>query len=102
MIKPTLLLMCVLLAPLNDAAAANNPADEKALMATLEAMAKATMAKDIPTLAVVYGDDLTYSHSASNTQTKVVSLNFMNTDTFGPGADFSTSAFVWVFDAEWL
>ena len=70
MIKPTLLLMCVLLAPLNDAAAANNPADEKALMATLEAMAKATMAKDIPTLAVVYGDDLTYSHSASNTQTK--------------------------------
>ena len=32
----------------------------------------------------------------------VVSLNFMNTDTFGPAADFSTSAFVWVFDAEWL
>lgn len=50
--------------------AANDPADEKAVMATLEAMAKATVAKDVATLARIYGDDLTYSHSSAVTETK--------------------------------
>ena len=50
--------------------AANNPADEKAVMATLETMAKATIAKDVATLARIYSDDLTYSHSSSQTETK--------------------------------
>ena len=51
-------------------AAQNNPADEKAVMATLEAMAKATIAKDVATLSKIYGDDITYSHSSALTETK--------------------------------
>jgi ketosteroid isomerase-like protein len=50
--------------------AANDPADEKAVMATLEAMAKATIAKDVATLARIYGEDVTYSHSSAQNQTK--------------------------------
>ena len=50
--------------------AANNPADEKAVLATLEAMGKATIAKDIPALTRIYGDDITYAHSSALTQTK--------------------------------
>ena len=48
--------------------AANNPADEKAVLATLDAMAKATIAKDIPTLTKIYGDDITYAHSSALTR----------------------------------
>jgi hypothetical protein len=48
----------------------NNPADEKAVLATLDAMGKATIAKDIPTLTNIYGDDITYAHSNAHTQTK--------------------------------
>ena len=47
-----------------------DPADDKAVMATLEAMAEATIGKDAATLARIYGDDLTYSHSAGITETK--------------------------------
>ena len=50
-------------------ATANSP-DTKAVMATLEAMAKATIAKDVATLGKIYGDDLTYSHSSALTETK--------------------------------
>jgi ketosteroid isomerase-like protein len=50
--------------------AANDPADEKAVLATLETMAKATLAKDVATLARIYGDDVTYSHSSGLTETK--------------------------------
>jgi ketosteroid isomerase-like protein len=50
--------------------AANNPADEKAVIATLEAMAKATIDKDVATLTKVYGDDVTYAHSSALTETK--------------------------------
>ena len=45
--------------------AANDPADEKAVMDTLESMAKATIAKDVATLDNIYGDEVTYSHSTS-------------------------------------
>jgi ketosteroid isomerase-like protein len=51
-------------------AAPADPKDEKAVMATLEAMAKATVDKDVATLNKIYSDDLTYSHSSSQTQTK--------------------------------
>jgi ketosteroid isomerase-like protein len=51
-------------------AGAAGPADEKSVMATLEAMAEATIAKDKATLAAIYGDDLTYSHSAGFSETK--------------------------------
>ena len=50
--------------------AENNPADEKAVMATLETIAKATVAKDVATLSRVYGDEVTYSHSSGLTETK--------------------------------
>jgi ketosteroid isomerase-like protein len=50
-------------------ATANSP-DTKAVMATLETMAKATIEKDVATLGKIYGDDLTYSHSSALTETK--------------------------------
>jgi ketosteroid isomerase-like protein len=64
-----MVLVCVLTASVA-LQAANNPADEKAVTATLEAMAKATIAKDVKTLDKIYGEDLTYSHSSALTETK--------------------------------
>ncbi|MES1255472.1 MAG: nuclear transport factor 2 family protein, partial [Acidobacteriota bacterium] len=61
--------------------AANDSADQKAVLATLDAMAKATIAKDIATLGKIYGDDITYSHSAAQTQTKAQVLKSIE----GPG-----------------
>jgi ketosteroid isomerase-like protein len=61
--------------------AQNNPADEKAVMATLETMAKATIAKDVATLGKIYGDDITYSHSSALTETKAEVLKNIQ----GPG-----------------
>ena len=61
--------------------AANDPADEKAVLATLEAMAKATIAKDLVTLGKIYGEDVTYSHSSAQTQTKAEVLKAFD----GPG-----------------
>jgi ketosteroid isomerase-like protein len=49
---------------------AANAADSKAVMATLEAMAKATIDKDVATLGRIYSDDITYSHSSALTETK--------------------------------
>jgi ketosteroid isomerase-like protein len=49
---------------------ADTAADQKAVMATLEAMAKATIAKDVATLNKIYGDDITYAHSSALTETK--------------------------------
>ena len=63
-------ILCVIVVLGTALSAANNPADEKALMATLEAMAKATIAKDVATLGKIYGDDVTYSHSSAMTETK--------------------------------
>ena len=50
-------------------ATANSP-DTKAVMATLESMAKATIEKDVATLDKIYGDDVTYAHSSALTETK--------------------------------
>jgi ketosteroid isomerase-like protein len=50
--------------------AANDPNDEKSAMATLEAMAQATINKDVATLDKIYHPDLTYSHSSAMNQTK--------------------------------
>jgi ketosteroid isomerase-like protein len=72
--KLTLLILCGFLLVGVAARAANDPKDEKAVVATLEAMAKATIDKDVATLAKIYGDDLTYSHSSALTQTKDVVL----------------------------
>jgi ketosteroid isomerase-like protein len=51
-------------------ASAADPADEKAVMATLEAVATATIHKDVATLAKIYGDDVTYAHSSGATENK--------------------------------
>jgi ketosteroid isomerase-like protein len=66
--------MLMMLMPLVIAAtvtpAVQGTADEKAVMNTLESMAKATIAKDVATLEKIYGDEVTYSHSTAATQTK--------------------------------
>jgi len=74
-------MLCVFLTLATGASAANDPADEKAVMATLEAMAKATIAKDVATLTRIYGDDITYSHSSALTETKAQVLK----NIVGPG-----------------
>jgi ketosteroid isomerase-like protein len=47
-----------------------DPRDEKAVMATLEDMAQATVKKDVATLDKIYHSDLTYSHSSAMLQSK--------------------------------
>src|SRR5277367_4368565 len=56
--------------PAASPAASLDPKDEKAVMATLEAMAQATIKKDVATLDKIYHPDLTYSHSSAMLQTK--------------------------------
>jgi Domain of unknown function (DUF4440) len=51
-------------------ASMNDPKDEKSVMATLNAMATATIKKDVATLDKIYHPDLTYSHSSAMNQTK--------------------------------
>lgn len=48
----------------------NDSKDEKAVMATLETMAQATIKKDIATLDKIYHPELTYSHSSAFLQDK--------------------------------
>jgi ketosteroid isomerase-like protein len=55
--------------------------DEKAVLTTLEDMARATIAKDVATLDRIYGDDVTYSHSSGRTETKAEILKNIQ----GPG-----------------
>ena len=49
---------------------ADTASDQKAVMATLEAMAKATIDKDVAMLGRIYGDDVTYAHSSALNETK--------------------------------
>ena len=62
-------------------AAVNNPADEKDVTATMNAMAQATIKKDIAALNRIYHDDLTYSHSSALTQDKATVIKAIQ----GPG-----------------
>jgi ketosteroid isomerase-like protein len=64
------LTLVALMAAGTTTAAVQSGADEKAVMNTLELMAKATVDKDVATLEKIYGDDITYSHSSALTQTK--------------------------------
>lgn len=48
----------------------NDSKDERAVMATLEAMAQATIKKDVAALDKIYHADLTYSHSSAMLQSK--------------------------------
>ena len=70
-------------------AAPADPKDEKAVMSTLEAMAKATIAKDVPALSKIYSDDLTYSHSSAQTQTKAEVLKALEGPSVGEYMKFS-------------
>jgi len=80
---PDVALLCgvILLAGTVLPAAMNNPKDEKAVLATLEAMAQATIKKDVATLEKIYHPDLTYSHSTASLQTKAEVLKAVA----GPG-----------------
>lgn len=51
-------------------AGAAGAADEKAVMATLEDMAKATIERNVAPLTKIYADDVTYSHSSGAVETK--------------------------------
>jgi ketosteroid isomerase-like protein len=62
------------LAVLGGVVMADTAADQRAVMATLEAMAKATIAKDVATLQKIYGDDITYAHSSALTEDKATVL----------------------------
>ena len=69
--RQLLLVVFVLLASgVSGRAAANDPKDERAIMATLDAMAQATVHKDFAALEKLYGDDLTYGHSSGATETR--------------------------------
>jgi hypothetical protein len=67
----TLVMLGTVVAAGTVTAAPQSKADEKAVMDTLELMARATIAKDVATLDKIYGDDVTYSHSNASTQTKI-------------------------------
>ena len=62
-------------------AATNGDKDEKAVMATLEAMAQASVKKDLAALEKIYSADITYSHSSAKLQNKAEVLK----DAAGPG-----------------
>src|SRR5215470_11760873 len=62
-------------------AVTNDPKDEKAVMSTLEAMAQATIKKDVAALDKIYHPDLTYSHSSAMLQNKAEVLKAVA----GPG-----------------
>jgi hypothetical protein len=68
----TAVLLCGMLLSARAAlpASMNDPKDEKAVVATLDAMAQATIKKDVATLDKIYHPDLTYSHSSAMLQTK--------------------------------
>ena len=53
----TFLMLGALVAGATVTRAAQSKADEKAVMDTLESMAKATIAKDVATLENIYGDE---------------------------------------------
>src|ERR1700680_4004308 len=66
-----LVVLCGILSAAVALPATNNDArDEKAVMATLDAMAQASIKKDVATLDKIYHPDLTYSHSSAMLQNK--------------------------------
>ena len=68
--KSILVVLCGILSAAVALPATNNAQDEKAVMATLEAMAQASIKKDIAALDKIYSADLTYSHSSAFLQNK--------------------------------
>jgi len=85
----SLILPCAILVSTALVAAAGASPDETAVLATLDAMAKATIAKDIPTLTRIYGDDITYAHSSALTQNKAEVLKDLQGPTVNEFMHFS-------------
>jgi len=77
--------------PAASPAASLDPKDEKAVMATLEAMAQATIKKDVATLDKIYSPDLTYSHSSAMVQTKAEVLKAISTPSVTESMTFHDS-----------
>ena len=71
---------------------ADTAADQKAVTATLEAMAKATVAKDVATLGRIYGDDLTYAHTSALTEDKATVLKNIQGPSVAEFMKFSETA----------
>jgi ketosteroid isomerase-like protein len=70
-------------------AAPADPKDEKAVMATLEAMATATIKKDVAALGKIYSDDVTYSHSSAQNQNKTEVLEAIKGPSVAESMKFS-------------
>lgn len=69
-VKTTVSVIFCALAFASGLSAANDPKVEKAVVATIENLKQAILAKDVPALDRLYHDDLTFSHSSGRTQTK--------------------------------
>ena len=80
------------LAVLGGVVMADTASDQKAVMATLEAMAKATIAKDVATLGRIYADDITYAHSSGLTETKAEVLKNIQGKSVAEFMKFSNTA----------
>ena len=75
--------------------AADTASDQKAVMATLETMAKATIAKDVATLEKIYGDDVTYAHSSALAETKAQVLKNIQGPSVAEFMKFSDTTIRW-------
>ena len=84
-----LLTMAVLMTAGTRTLSAQSQADQKAVIDTLELMAKATVARDAATLEKIYGDDVSYSHSSAATQTKAEVLDGIRGNTVNVFMKFS-------------
>ena len=102
----TFLMLGALVAAGTVTRAGQSKADEKAVMDTLESMAKATIAKDVATLANIYGDEVTYSHSTAATQTKTQVLadikgpNVAEFMKFSETTGLSPGNQIWIYGSE--
>ena len=88
--KIAFMMLCgLIVAAATGSAAPADPKDQKAVMDTLEAMAKATIAKDVATLDKIYSEDLTYSHSSAQNQNKKEVLDAFKGPSVGEYMKFS-------------
>ena len=87
--KIVLAALCSVIVPASVWAAPADPKDEKAVMATLEAMATATIKKDVATLSKIYSDDVTYSHSSAQNQNKAEVLEAIKGPSVAESMKFS-------------
>ena len=81
--KPIIALVCgVFFASAGIATGANDPKEEQAVIATLEAMAQATVSKNIAALERIFHDDMSYAHTDGDTQTKAQVLQVVRERTW--------------------